>query len=94
MPRHAIPEMWELWMREVRGAVESVAVLAPEFGTDLSRLFDDIPRQGGMIEPVDGAPALGVADRLIRLSRLSRQIAALPARRSNTFCFARVHFPT
>src|ERR1039457_3002271 len=65
VPGDVVPEPGELRMSEVRGAVEPVAVLRPQAGADLSRFFDDVPGQRRVIQPVDGAPAFGVAHRLL-----------------------------
>lgn len=65
VPGDVVPEAGKLGMGEVGGAVETVAVLGAQPGADLARLLDDVPAQRGMIQPVDRAPAFGVADRLV-----------------------------
>ena len=64
VPGDVVPEAGELGMGEIGGAVETVAVLGAQLGADLTRLFDDVPAQRRMIQPVDRAPTFGVADRL------------------------------
>ena len=58
---NVLPKAPELRLTEIRLAVKGVPVFFPESCTNDARILHHIPRNERMLDPMNGAPPLGIA---------------------------------